>query len=458
MLLTFGTQPLISVRVNFLFAKRKRYSNSGIPAVKKIIIFITKNTMNQFRWSSFTDLHMATPLQRTDQRMITEVIAISVGPGFFITSVYHRSAQLAKNCYNESVKIGIFDPYLDTLGGGERYMLTAAACLSSEHEVILFWDDKGIVSQASEKLGISLEHIAIAKNIFSRQVPLFQRLIKLKSFNRIIFLSDGSIPFFLSKKLLIHFQFPVPWVNGKSLTTRLKFMGVRRAICNSHYTKHFIDEIFGIKSRVLYPPAMMISNTAIYDKENIILSVGSFVGLPEGGTFKKHELMINAFKKIVDNGVKDWRLVLVGSPLKKDIGYVKNLHSIVHEYPISILENVAFQDLQSIYKKAKIYWHAAGYGEDLNKYPQRAEHFGITTVEAMGYGVVPVVINAGGQKEIVEDGKSGYLWITEEEFIAKTITLMQNVKLRESIGKHARERSKVFTVEKFCQDLKRLII
>ena len=154
-------------------------------------------------------------------------------------------------------------------------MLTAASCLSDEHEVILFWDDKEVINQASEKLGISLKRVAIAKNIFSRKVPLIQRLIKLKSFNRIIFLSDGSIPFFFSKKLLVHFQFPVPWIEGKSFANRLKLRGVRRVICNSQYTKHFIDETFGMKSRVLYPPVALADSRSVLDKENIILSVGS---------------------------------------------------------------------------------------------------------------------------------------------------------------------------------------
>ncbi len=337
-------------------------------------------------------------------------------------------------------------------------MLTAASCLSKEHEVILFWDDRGIVAAAKDKLGISLDRVIITKNVFSRNVSLFQRLIQLRSFDRIMFLSDGSIPFLFSKKLLVHFQFPVPWVDGRSLANRLKLMGVRRVICNSQYTKHFIDEIFAIKGRVLYPPVMLPDTQELYDKDNIVLSVGSFVRLSEGGTFKKYEFMIDVFKKVVDSGVKNWRLVLVGTQSKKDVDHIRYLHSKIHEYPISILENVRFKELQSLYSKAKIYWHAAGHGENLQKHPQRAEHFGITTVEAMGYGVVPVVINAGGQKEIVEDGKSGYVWNTEEEFIEKTTLLIQNVKLRESIARYARQRAKMFSAEIFCQELKRCII
>ena len=38
----------------------------------------------------------------------------------------------------------------------------------------------------------------------------------------------------------------------------------------------------------------------------------------------------------------------------------------------------------------------------------------------MAYGVVPVVINKGGQKEMIEQGVTGYLWNTEEECIERT--------------------------------------
>ena len=38
------------------------------------------------------------------------------------------------------MRIGIYDPYLDTLSGGEKYMLSAASCLAKEHKVFIFWD------------------------------------------------------------------------------------------------------------------------------------------------------------------------------------------------------------------------------------------------------------------------------------------------------------------------------
>jgi glycosyltransferase involved in cell wall biosynthesis len=53
--------------------------------------------------------------------------------------------------------------------------------------------------------------------------------------------------------------------------------------------------------------------------------------------------------------------------------------------------------------------------EDLERFPERAEHFGIATLEAMAFGCVPIVIRAGGQSEIVEDGRSGFLCSDTDE-------------------------------------------
>ena len=61
-------------------------------------------------------------------------------------------------------------------------------------------------------------------------------------------------------------------------------------------------------------------------------------------------------------------------------------------------------ELRDLYGRASIFWHAAGLGEDPERHPDRYEHFGITTVEAMSAGAVPVVIDAAGQAEIVEQG------------------------------------------------------
>lgn len=354
------------------------------------------------------------------------------------------------------MRVGIFDPYLDTLGGGEKYILTIASCLSKKHEVFIFWNpafESMMKKEAKKKLGIDLSAVKFAQNIFGKNTFPLSRLLATKKYDSILFISDGSIPLLLSKKNIIIFQFPVNWVNGKSLLSKFKLRRVQRVICYSEFVKRFIDKTFGINSVVLYPPTTHIKSPRL-KKENIILTVGRFT---KAVNAKKQEMLIQTFKKMCDEGLLGWRFILIGSVMPSDEDFVNKLRMEIKRYPILVLDNVTFYEMRKYYQKAKIYWHAAGFGEDLKNHPERAEHFGIATVEAMERGAVPVVINAGGQKEIVEDGKNGFLWATVGELIADTIKLVNNDRILKKMSLEAVKRSRTFTEDKFCKELDKLI-
>lgn len=352
------------------------------------------------------------------------------------------------------MKIGIFDPYLDTLGGGEKYMLTAASCLSKNNEVFVFWDKFNILEEAQNRFDLDLSNVKITPNIFSYETKTFQRIIKSRKFDLIIYLSDGSIPLLLTS-LIIHFQFPVEWVDVNSFVDRMKILRVKKIICNSYFTKKYIDRKFNVTSTVLYPPVDKGSQSK--EKENIILTVGRFGRLPEGSNFKKQDVMIKVFKKMVDNGLKNWEFFVVVSFKDEDQKGVESLEKLAQNYPIMIYKNLSFDEIRKLYRKAKIYWHAAGYGENLVSHPEKAEHFGISTVEAMSYGSVPAVFKAGGQTEIVESNRSGFLWKSLDEFAQKTQELIKNDNLWNAMSKEAVKRSHNFSGNRFCEELKEIV-
>jgi glycosyltransferase involved in cell wall biosynthesis len=163
--------------------------------------------------------------------------------------------------------------------------------------------------------------------------------------------------------------------------------------------------------------------------------------------------MINTFKKMVDDGLKNWKFVIGASVKMKDLVDFQKMQATAAGYPISFVINATNSDLWKWYSQAKIYWHASGFGEDLTKHPERAEHFGISTVEAMSAGAIPVVINAGGQKEIVTDGSNGYLWNTQDEFIEKTNILISNSKIEEEVRAKGVKSAKKFDIAKFSSEM-----
>jgi len=80
----------------------------------------------------------------------------------------------------------------------------------------------------------------------------------------------------------------------------------------------------------------------------------------------------------------------------------------------------------------------------------------MTTVEAMSAGCIPVVINKGGQKEIVEHGTSGFLWNTLDELADYSARIARNEIPPAPLRRQARQRFKHFSVKRFQSEAGRL--
>src|SRR3989304_8531707 len=274
--------------------------------------------------------------------------------------------------------IGVYNPYLSGLGGGEQYASSLAACFSPEHEVEFFWDDPGIIKRAEARFGISVPKVRCQPNYWLSD-PLLAKLIKSRKLDLLFFVSDGSVPISWSTKTVLIYQFPVPAAATDSLIARWKMSRISRVVCYSNFVKNRLDKKLGIKAAVI-PPGIDVRGYKAVKKQKIILSVGRFTSDINA---KKQHVLIEAFKKLVDWGLKEWTLVLAGGTLPEDKSYLDELKASSRGYPIKIAINVSYDLLKQWYAQAPIYWHAAGFGEDLDLHPEKAEHFGITSVEAM---------------------------------------------------------------------------
>lgn len=348
------------------------------------------------------------------------------------------------------MKIGFFSPYLDTFGGGERYILTLASHFSQKSHVDIFWDDPSIKAPLSRFLKIDLSKATFKENIFKGSK--IGKIAKTAIYDCIVVLSDGSVPLSFARKNILHFQVPFHFTDH-SLKTRLKLKKYKYIVCNSNFTKGFIDKNFNVKSQVIYPP-VDIKSIKPGEKEKIILSVGRFS--PHQLHPKKQEVLIEVFKEIYRKE-PTWKLYLVGQAKKADEKYLRLLKKNSRGYGIKIMENLPFEDLKSLYGKASIYWHATGFGEDENKNPEKMEHFGISTIEASAAGAVPVVIGYGGQKEIIEDGQNGILWITKAQLYEQTLSLIIDKSKMQKISRAAIANSKRFSTEKFINAYEKII-
>jgi len=341
----------------------------------------------------------------------------------------------------------IYDPYLDTLGGGERYAFTLAECLlKGGWQVDFWWPDERVIKRAADRFGLDVGKTRANSRKIS-DVSLREKFLVTRHYNLVFWFSDGSVPFLFGKKNLLHLQVPFKGVGAKKLLFLKKFF-IKEVICNSRFTKKVVDKEYGFNGLVLYPP-IDIDRFKPGIKENKILAVGRF---EETMQAKRQDTLIAVFKQMVDEGLENWRLVLVGGSLVKTNPYLERLKKQAQGYPIDFIVNASFARLRQEYAQAKIFWHGAGQGVDEEKEPWRAEHFGMATVEAMAAGCVPVVVDKGGLKEIVRRGM-GERWRNPQELKAKTLKLIASKSLLARLSRQAREASRKFSKDNFCRKL-----
>ncbi len=333
------------------------------------------------------------------------------------------------------MKIGFYSPYLDSLAGGERYMLTLASHWSQSHDVSLFWNTPAILHQAQDRLGMDLSHVRTVENVFGTR-NIFRKMIVSRGYDVIFFLTDGSVPTTFARYNILHFQVPFQHIQVHPI----KLNRFQSIVCNSDFTKRNIDARLGKRAAVIYPPVIPISHSRV-TKKNIIFSVGRFHPL------KKQDVLIEAFRLGLKKGqFENYELVLTGGLLAADESYLKRLKTSAKNLPVRIVTNISFSKLTSFYNEASVYWHGAGYHETN---PERMEHFGISTVEAMSAGAVPVVYNGGGLPEIVRPGEDGFLWVKTEDLVSQTARIIASDKLRRELSKSSIERSVRFSDEQF---------
>lgn len=338
------------------------------------------------------------------------------------------------------MRAAIYNPYLDTLGGGERYtMAVATALVDAGYKVEIEWKRKNIKDKLEERFGIDLSGVNFVRDIKRGD-----------GYEVCFWVSDGSIPTLQARKNLLHFQVPFYDVGGRTLLNRMKLFRINKIICNSNFTKKFIDKEYGVNSLVIYPP-VATSKIKPKRKQNWILFVGRFSQLAQA---KNQDVLIKAFRKFSKN-FPDWEFILAGG-VEMGVGnYIKKLRNLAEGYPIRIIESPSFKEIINYYGQSKIFWSAAGYGINEEKEPEKVEHFGISTVEAMSAGAVPIVFSAGGHKEIITHNENGFLWTTVGDLIKYTKNLVNTKSLMSKMSKMVKEVSKNYSYEVFNHEIEK---
>lgn len=227
---------------------------------------------------------------------------------------------------------------------------------------------------------------------------------------------------------------------------------------NSKFTeKHFKRVWSGIDDKKL-AGATKLCYPAVKEIEDLDLTKEKIILVLSRIEKSKHlETLIDAYKssKFL---AKNYRMVIAGG-LTDDLQnyeYMKSLEARASGFNVKFIVNAPFSKISELYNRASIFWHCKGFEVDESKEPELMEHFGMSTVEAMSAGCVPIVINAAGQKEIVTD-ECGYKWNTIDELVSYTEGLCKQPDKIKEMSRAAKERVAMFSMDNFIKNMKALL-
>jgi len=359
--------------------------------------------------------------------------------------------------------VALYDPFLDILGGGEKHILSILKVLEDEgYEISIFWN-KNLQSQIENRFRLQFINpptgragkLKFLRNIFNPQGSrnpkgLIKKLLVLKDFDIFFYVTDGSYFFSSAKKNFVFCMVPNKNLYQMSLLNRLKTFNYR-FITNSFFTQNYLKK-WSVESKVIYPfvnSDFINQDISEIKKERIILSIGRFYSQLHS---KKQSILVNLFNKLKHYipMFKNFRLIIAGGLKQEDNIYFSKLQSTIKNSPdITLKTNLSYKELLELYRKSLIYIHMAGYGVDENKNPEQVEHLGIAPLEAMASGCLTFCFNAGGPKEIITEGKNGFLFNTQEELVKKMSSILSNETIQTQVKKRARQ----FVIDNFSYEV-----
>ncbi len=327
---------------------------------------------------------------------------------------YHGQIQANKAMME---KVGVFCPTLNICGGGEFVAVALANTLAqNNHKVVLFTNSKvdpwAIKNFLGENIHPSVETIVQPTrfNLWSLadfyQTTVHSYIAKAKCDLIVDAFSNCVFPW--TQVSYIHFPYLNQYAFGKTfpylcsphlaqvgtlphvvLEKNLISYDKRLVLANSYYTAGEIRKYSGKVAQVLYPPfsssiSKMGKTATKSSGENLVVTVSRF----------EPTKLLERVPQIAEQTDRNIHFAIVGRLYNK--ATLTNLERLVKKRGLTervkLYPDASVAQKMDLLKRAKIYLHT-----------MVREHFGISIVEAMALGCVPIVHNSGGMTEFVPE-------------------------------------------------------
>ena len=344
------------------------------------------------------------------------------------------------------MKVALYNLHFATMGGGERRTAVLAAHLRARHDVVLFVSAALDRKLIADVFGVDLSGVEI--------VPLDGR-------DHFAAIAARSPDLFINNSYASTLPCPAPrgiymcmFPEGDAID--LSSYGVVTA--NSQYTAAWLERMWGCRAEVVYSACAPMGPPG--NKEKTILSVGRFFANEGDNHHKRQDVLVKAFIAMADAAPPGWTLRLIGNarPKAQDREFLSELWRAAQGRPVEISVGVSFEHLRAEYRRASLYWHGTGFGFSRTLEPSKHEHFGMTVVEAMSAGGVPLAFDSGGPREIIRSGVSGYLWKDLDELKRRTLDLMADADRLRAMSVAAVADSARFDVRNYLTRMDAIIV
>ncbi|RWR91184.1 Glycosyl transferase [Cinnamomum micranthum f. kanehirae] len=409
--------------------------------------------------------------------------------------------------------VGFFHPYTNDGGGGERVLWCALRAIQEEDSnldcIVYTGDDaspQSLIARAFDRFGVKLlrspqvVHLNKRKWIEESTYPHFTMIGQsfgsvylsweaLCKFTPLFYFDTSGYAFtyplarLFGCKVICYTHYPtissdmvsrvrqrssISWLSRCKVIYYMFFSWMyglvgscaHLVMVNSSWTRSHIIELWRIPERIkrVYPPCDTSALQALPlerpGKIPKIISVAQF--RPE----KAHTLQLEAFSLAIqrlDPDLPRPKLQFVGSCRNKEdqerLQKLKNRSvELDMEKDVEFYKDLMYRDLVKLLGGA-----LAGIHSMID------EHFGISVVEYMAAGAIPIAHNSAGPKmDIVleEDGQmTGFLASDVEEYAEAILKILRMTEAeRLEIAAAARKRASQFSEQRFCEDFKLAIL
>jgi glycosyltransferase involved in cell wall biosynthesis len=365
----------------------------------------------------------------------------------------------------QGMKIIIASPSLNLLGGAQRACLHAINALRKTNcKLVLATIDKtnwalvetifGETSKPDEELYLfsrvpEMPTVTLKQAFVALSYALHLVMITTKNKTSLVINMGGEIVGNLGNIVYINaiplrlmHLFPgtqpkpgIQWKIYSRLYSMLLMLAGDDAgtiVANSKFSQSVTERYLGKRALVINPPVTS-SRIALYansgNRKNTVITISRF----------RSAKGLEIIPKIASY-LKDCEFVLIGIV---DNGSERCLKELSEE-----IERLQVQDRVHIFKnKAYSFTLAALSTAKVFLHTQRTEAFGMSIVESMAAGCVPIVPRTGGPWLDILDqkqGKYGYSYGSVQEAAEIIKMLVKNEGLRKEVSARARERAMVF--------------